>query len=54
MNVQLINRIGVRTSRAGNLHLLFAQGFDSKAEQDRYGAMMDELCSIVAVTYGGR
>lgn len=37
----------------GNLHLLFAQGFDSRAEQERYGAMMDELCAIVATKYGG-
>ncbi|ELR17648.1 glycolate dehydrogenase [Acanthamoeba castellanii str. Neff] len=37
----------------GNLHLLFAQGFDSRPEQERYGAMMDELCAIVATKYGG-
>jgi D-lactate dehydrogenase len=37
----------------GNLHLVFSQGFRNAAEVERYDAMMQELCSLVAEKHGG-
>ena len=37
----------------GNLHLVFSQGFRTEAEIERYDAMMQELCSLVAEKHGG-
>ncbi len=37
----------------GNLHLVFSQGFRTAAEVERYDAMMQELCSLVAEKHGG-
>jgi D-lactate dehydrogenase len=37
----------------GNLHLVFSQGFRNTAEVERYDAMMQELCSLVAEKHGG-
>lgn len=37
----------------GNLHLVFSQGFRTAAEIERYDAMMQELCSLVAEKHGG-
>ena len=37
----------------GNLHLVFSQGFRNEAEIERYDAMMQELCSLVAEKHGG-
>jgi len=37
----------------GNLHLVFSQGFRTDEEVERYSAMMQELCEIVAEKYGG-
>lgn len=37
----------------GNLHLVFAQGFRTDAEVQQYADMMQELCEIVALKYGG-
>lgn len=37
----------------GNLHLVFAQGFHNEAEVERFSAMMQELCEIVAEKHGG-
>ncbi|KAL6050120.1 D-lactate dehydrogenase [Balamuthia mandrillaris] len=40
-------------ARDGNLHLLFAQSFNTEEEVLRYKHMMDELCFIVAKKYNG-
>jgi len=37
----------------GNLHLVFSQGFRTVQEVERYDAMMQELCSLVAEKHGG-
>ncbi len=37
----------------GNLHLVFSQGFRNDEEVKMYSAMMQEMCEIVAVKYGG-
>ena len=37
----------------GNLHLVFSQGFRTADEVERYDAMMQELCSLVAEKHGG-
>lgn len=37
----------------GNLHLVFAQGFRSPAEVQRFNDMMEEMCWIVATKHGG-
>jgi D-lactate dehydrogenase len=37
----------------GNLHLVFAQGFRTPAEVQRFSDMMDEMCYIVATKHGG-
>eukprot|EP01114_Cavostelium_apophysatum_P023243 TRINITY_DN8699_c1_g1_i1.p1 TRINITY_DN8699_c1_g1~~TRINITY_DN8699_c1_g1_i1.p1 ORF type:complete len:1011 (+),score=234.55 TRINITY_DN8699_c1_g1_i1:93-3035(+) len=37
----------------GNIHIIFSQSFNEKAEIDRYQHMMDGLCDLVAVKYKG-
>lgn len=37
----------------GNLHLVFSQGFRTDEEVQRYAAMMQEMCEIVAEKYQG-
>ena len=37
----------------GNLHFVFAPGFDSAAEVQRYSDFMDEVSQLVAVEFGG-
>ncbi|PXW93521.1 D-lactate dehydrogenase [Sphaerotilus hippei] len=37
----------------GNLHFVFAPGFDSPAEVQRYSDFMDEVSTLVAVEFGG-
>ncbi|KAK9818314.1 hypothetical protein WJX72_010431 [[Myrmecia] bisecta] len=37
----------------GNLHLVFAQGFRTPQEVQRFNDMMDEMCYIVATKYSG-
>ena len=37
----------------GNLHFLFAQGFDDQAEIDRYAGFMEALAELVADKYEG-
>jgi D-lactate dehydrogenase len=37
----------------GNLHFVFTQGFSDRAEVERYGRFMDEVCELVAVRFGG-
>lgn len=37
----------------GNLHLVFAQGFRTAEEVQRFSDMFDELCHLVAVKHGG-
>jgi D-lactate dehydrogenase len=37
----------------GNLHFVFTQGFGERAEVERYGRFMDEVCELVAVRFGG-
>lgn len=37
----------------GNLHLVFAQGFRTKEEVQRFGDLMEEMCYIVATKHGG-
>eukprot|EP00798_Chlamydomonas_sp_ICE-L_P010102 gene10102-8001_t len=37
----------------GNLHLVFSQGFRNKAEVERFSAMMEEMCYLVATKHSG-
>jgi D-lactate dehydrogenase len=37
----------------GNLHFVFAPGFDSEAEVQRYSRFMDDVGQLVAVEFGG-
>lgn len=37
----------------GNLHFVFAPGFDSDAEVQRYSRFMDDVSHLVAVEFGG-
>ena len=37
----------------GNMHLVFAQGFNDGEDLDQFSDMMDDMCNIVAVKYGG-
>ncbi len=37
----------------GNLHFVFTQDFGNPSEVQRYGRMMDALCSMVVQTYDG-
>lgn len=37
----------------GNLHLVFAQGFRTKEEVQRFSDLMEEMCTIVATKHSG-
>lgn len=37
----------------GNLHFVFAPNFNSPAEIQRYGALMEDLCELVAIRWKG-
>ncbi len=37
----------------GNLHFVFTQDFGSRAEVERYGRLMDEVCTMVVQGYDG-
>jgi D-lactate dehydrogenase len=37
----------------GNLHFVFTQDFSTEAEVTRYQGLMDEVCNLVVIDYGG-
>jgi D-lactate dehydrogenase len=57
--VDMFNKFGYKDASCfghaleGNLHLVFSQGFRTPEEVERFGAMMDEMCYIVATKHSG-